>query len=360
MYWKNKLHLRWKPAIEGKKERPNGSLHGVYEAFVVTEDGSQVVCEVAPDWVQYNIDEEARELLHVVHKDWHKKYVDGKGRLESGYLSLQGHDDNKSDFKLDNRQISAVRYLPRREVKTTHAEIKVMEEKWRGIIKGVNGASDEFVDLDQEWMDANVSKNMQGFIKTTRNAGTEGYVRIPEGAAADHSQAMLSMTTHPEAPKLRYRRDVHAATDRTCVLKGAASCLWYLGYKRLASILCNDVISGNKMDNGFAFFQQVMDSKKLEKKERRAFQFMRLKSHPQHWDILEDSKKYLMCLVGLIGDDAKTDHAVAIAGNWIFDSNLEHALPLCKESLDLCCSDNNHKNQCVGVSRVVMLKSINK
>jgi hypothetical protein len=299
--------------------------------------------------------------LHVVHKDWHKKYVDGKGRMESGYLSLQGHDD-KSDFKLDNRQISAVRYLPRREVKTARGETKtkVMEEKWRGIIKGVNGASDEFVDLDQEWMDANVSKNMQGFIKTTRNARTEGYVRIPEGAAADHSQAMLSMTTHPEAPKLRYRRDVHAATDRTCVLKGAASCLWYLGYKRLASILCNDVISGNKMDNGFAFFQQVMDPSKLEKQERRAFQFMRLKSHPQHWDILEDSKKYLMCLVGLIGDDGKTDHAVAIAGNWIFDSNLEHALPLCKESLDLCCSDNNHKNQCVGVSRVVMLKSINK
>jgi hypothetical protein len=298
-------------------------------------------------------------LLHVVHKDWHKKYVNGKGRMESGYLSLQGHDD-KSDFKLDNRQISAVRYLPRKEVKTVRGETIVIEEKWRGIIKGVNGASDEFVALDQEWMNANVSKDMQGFIKTTRNAGTEGYVRIPEGAAADHSQAMLCMTTQPEAPKLQYPRDIHAATDRTCVLKGAASCLWYLGYKRLASILCNDVLSGYKMDNGFTFFKQVMDPQKLEKKERRAFQFMKLKGHPQYWDILEDSKKYLMCLVGLIGNDAKTDHAVAIAGNWIFDSNLEHALPLCKESLDLCCSDNNHKNQCVGVSRVVMLKSINK
>lgn len=102
-----------------------------------------------------------------------------------------------------------------------------------------------------------------------------------------------------------------------------------------------------------------MDSKRLEKNERRAFQFVKLKSNPKRWNVLEDSKEYLMCLVGLISDDSKTDHAVAISGNWIFDSNLEYAIPLTKESLDLCCSDDSHQNEYVGVTRVFMLKKIN-
>ena len=230
----------------------------------------------------------------------------------------------------------------------------------RYIIKGVKGASDEFVFLYQEWMNDNISEKMQGFIKSTRKSGANGYVRIPEGAAADHSQAMLSMTIPQDAPKLHFRRNTLNDNDRTCVLKGAASCLWYLGYNRLANILCNDIVSGCKDEMGFSYFQHVMDPKKLARKERRSFQFMKLKSCPKRWNIMEDSKEYLMCLIGLLSDDSKTDHAVAVTGNWIFDSNLEHALPLCKESLDLCCSDNNHKNHCVGATRVVMLKYINK
>ena len=31
------------------------------------------------------------------------------------------------------------------------------------------------------------------------------------------------------------------------------------------------------------------------------------------------------------------EHVVAIAGDWIFDSNKTHALPLNAESLDACC-----------------------
>jgi hypothetical protein len=121
-------------------------------------------------------------------------------------------------------------------------------------------------------------------------------------------------------------------------LKSAASALSFLGYDRLAFNLCNDLENGRKNECGFEFFQNCMDSLKLEKQERRKIQFAKLKRGVSKWNIINDSKEYEMSLVALYSSDSKTDHAVSIAGDWIFDSNFEYALPLCKESLDLCCS----------------------
>jgi hypothetical protein len=78
------------------------------------------------------------------------------------------------------------------------------------------------------------------------------------------------------------------------------------------------------------------------------------------WDILQESQKYIMCLVGIQSSDHKTDHAISIAGKWIFDSNFERALPLSKESLDLCCSSDSKKCTFEGITCVSMLKGINK
>jgi hypothetical protein len=58
-----------------------------------------------------------------------------------------------------------------------------------------------------------------------------------------------------------------------------------------------------------------MDLSKLEKQERRKIQFTKLKSGVSKWNIINDSKQYVMCLVGLYSSDSKTDHAVSIAGD---------------------------------------------
>jgi hypothetical protein len=142
-------------------------------------------------------------------------------------------------------------------------------------------------------------------------------------------------------------------------LKSAASALSFLGYDRLAFNLCNNMENGRKFECGFEFFQNCMDSSKLEKQERIKIQFAKLKSCVSKWNIINDSKQYVMCLmVGLYSSDSKTDHAVSIAGDWIFDSNFEYALPLCKDSLDLCCSLDQKKTTYVGVTRASMLKPV--
>jgi hypothetical protein len=130
--------------------------------------------------------------------------------METGYLTLEGNDtvvENGKEaiveYKLDDRQISKIRYLPAKTVKTSSGVEKSLPEKWRGLIRGLNEAPDKFVWLEWEWIQKNLSEEFIGFIKSTRNNGVEGYVCIPEGSAKDHTQQMLSRTTTPGAPKLK-------------------------------------------------------------------------------------------------------------------------------------------------------------
>jgi hypothetical protein len=150
---------------------------------------------------------------------------------------------------------------------------------------------------------------------------------------------MSLCTTTQGAPKMKYKREGPIEdNDCSCVLKSTPSALSFLGYDHLAFNLCNDLENGRKFECGFEFFQNCMDSSRLEKQERRKIQFAKLKSSVSKWNNIHDSKQYVRCLVGLYSSDSKTDHAVSIAGDLIFDSNFEHALPLCRDSLDLCCS----------------------
>ena len=45
-----------------------------------------------------------------------------------------------------------------------------------------------------------------------------------------------------------------------------------------------------------------------------------------------------MCF--LLDTAHRTDNFITVCGKWIFDSNLEFALPLTKASLNYICSDN--------------------
>ena len=67
------------------------------------------------------------------------------------------------------------------------------------------------------------------------------------------------------------------------------------------------------------------------------------------FDPLNPPETYLMCVVGVRSEDGKADHAITIVNQWIFDANLEKALPLTKASLDVCCSTDDRNSQYVGV-----------
>ena len=56
--------------------------------------------------------------------------------------------------------------------------------------------------------------------------------------------------------------------------------------------------------------------------------------------ILQNYSNYpTVCL--LIDTTHRTDHCITVCGKWIFDSNLEFALPLTRALLNYICSGND-------------------
>jgi hypothetical protein len=161
-YWKDDLHLKFKPSTEGETER-DGELHGTFEACVVTEDGHKRVMEVADDWVKNNISEDARTLVIRASQEMIQTHVNKDGRMETGYLALE-NDSGEYEFKLDEHQISMIRYLPQKSIKDSKGREVIKPERWRGLIK-TNDEPDEFVDLEKEWVEENISNSLQEFIK---------------------------------------------------------------------------------------------------------------------------------------------------------------------------------------------------
>ena len=71
------------------------------------------------------------------------------------------------------------------------------------------------------------------------------------------------------------------------------------------------------------------------------------------YDILKNHSNYPnVCL--LLYTSHWTDHCITVCGKWIFDSNLEFALPLTKYSLKYICSGNDTDE----ITFVVLLHAI--
>jgi hypothetical protein len=53
-------------------------------------------------------------------------------------------------------------------------------------------------------------------------------------------------------------------------------------------------------------------------------------------------------LLGVLNEsDGNASHAVAIHGGFVYNANEGVAIPLCKQSLDYCCSSSTVKNELV-------------
>jgi len=60
--------------------------------------------------------------------------------------------------------------------------------------------------------------------------------------------------------------------------------------------------------------------------------------------------------VAVLRDDkGVADHVVAICGSLIFDSNRSHALPLTRESFDMCADTDHSGAKCNGIARAMRL-----
>ena len=89
------------------------------------------------------------------------------------------------------------------------------------------------------------------------------------------------------------------------------------------------------------FCRDSLMGKYREKKEQRIhYRIQEWNTYTTTYDILQNHyNRPTVCL--LLDTAYQIDHCITVCGKWIFDSNLESALPLTKASVNYICSGND-------------------
>ena len=148
-----------------------------------------------------------------------------------------------------------------------------------------------------------------------------GSAALEEGVS-DRGGIGKSASTDAVAPSV-----THQGQANYCASYGLASALRFCGYVDHADHLeckAEEVLAATTNQAAKAVDVLVAFGGWAETKELTNFDPLAERSpHPT--------------IVQVCASDGDNTHIVALAGDWIFDSNLHSALPLSKESLDACC-----------------------
>ena len=320
------------------------------------------------------INQEIRELIKGDQKwpDYSWQSVDGKmvktanpRREEDGKeeipdkKEIDGFVDVAEEgvsVELDKRVVNKLRYFPpnkkphpdgrfQRDQKTgkiardpntgeqlinKETSIVIKEHSWWGY----NNSTRTTFRLNDDFVSKNFSKTLIDHIKHVGEHAKNmlaGYVQVPPGDSRQSTITTKGLKTSSSfLPKIHYRQK---EGERTCLIFSFCSALHYLGDCQFASNLkqsCQKIIE--RPDTMKLFLQKLLG---LDGKFRNEIVDV------ESWDILGVGYDELV-IAQLRGNDGKEDHVITIARRMVFDSNMVHALPLARETLDICCrSDEN-------------------
>ena len=229
-------------------------------------------------------------------------------------------EDDVFTFHQDKRQMHSIKW------NNAH-------QKWQGLCKTMHsGPDNEVVDLTEEWINENFSVDL---IESFKDKGNRErvFVKIPPGAPRSDNSFPDSLKVL-DAPIIVYRQK----TGYSCVTNGLANALHFLSHHALAQRLYD---FGMSLTLGGQERHLTIIGMTREFMRKQGKQWTPYKLN--HSISLTDRRTYpsetTPRLVVLEADDGDAGHSVTIAGNWIFDSNFSHALPLCRASFDHICSE---------------------
>jgi hypothetical protein len=304
------------------------------------------VYKVANDWVESHFTEEALAVVQRVQSESKVRYSDkDSAETEHGFLSLK-NENKRNKYKYDDRQVSMIKYLPAKVVRNLAGQNVKKDAIWKGIIVSKNGAS-EFVTLEQDWIDKNIDKTFQEFLKELRDKNKEGYVRIPEGANDKHEEGTYRF--HTAAPLAKYWCKRNSGPNRKCLFYSLASGLYHLGQKKVAFKIGS--ARESLVVEGWRWVAEIIKNHTMMGELNDSKYRMLGKKEIEDWNMIRDAPKFQLCILGVMSSDGKTDHAICVVKDWIFDANYERGLTLTVESLDLCCSSSDRFTTYVKVTR---------
>ena len=175
-----------------------------------------------------------------------------------------------------------------------------------------------------------------------------GFVDIPVGDfKVSHLQEHPNLQVHG-APRVHF---VQSDGEDLCVAKSLASALYALDFTEEATRL-NDY--GETQLRGGTVDAIVKVGRYAQGLLPRWIQRTVLKKPEEfNWRLLNVKKETIF--LGVLNEsDGNSSHAVTIHGGFVYDANEVIAIPLCKESLDYCCSTATVKNEFVSFRKATL------
>jgi hypothetical protein len=163
-------------------------------------------------------------------------------------------------------------------------------------------------------------------LMTNCKNGANCHILIPAGNNVQHDQHRAH--TSPSSPSIAVRQ---VQNQDSCIMASLASALTYFGDVEASEEIERNIANSLKTYRRLQFAADLLRTRKFHYVPRKV---------SKDFNILLDVFPYPTLCV-LLGDDGATNHAITVVGTWIFDGNLEKALPLTQESLNWCCSTDS-------------------
>ena len=175
------------------------------------------------------------------------------------------------------------------------------------------------------WVVANFTLKYLRLVKKRWRDSICGFVPVSPEAPRDDGYPEFMDDTFPA---VHYQQ----GKERVCMIYGMCSTLHRLGLCEAAQALCLE--SPNLMEKP----DQCRLIMEFMRKQVPQLSASRLS---QDYDILNPVNMSLAVkLVCLMASDGGINHSVCICGGYVFDSTRPFALPLSRQTLNLCCADS--------------------
>ena len=293
---------------------------------------------VSMEWVEKHFKHvvlgDAQKIAYQVREELQFKDKTVPASKRHGYVKVESEGITCSI--LDKRVINRLKYMASKTIKigplytldkkgkrvpVKQRDTKTLPARWLGYCNETK----ESIALEDLWVTQNFDENfLVQVMSCTRS--THAFIQIPPGDCRTH-QSVGPMN----GPKIHYEQK---DGEQTCMVYSIASALHYFGYKNIGSCVFNGRKRFIHQNNAFNVFIEVLRGTHAVLNQVRV-------AKDQFPSFLGAAFTGIY-LARLLGSDGKEDHCVVISQKWIFDSNFPNALPRTQESLDLCCSSDEH------------------
>ena len=138
--------------------------------------------------------------------------------------------------------------------------------------------------------------------------------------------------------------------DPTCVFSSVASAIHAFGDEKAAATLAAHIQTSIKHTDRMDYLNQIVVKDLNGWRVTGALTGDAAAS----FDCLTTRSPYPAC-IRICGTDGSASHCITTLGDWTFDSNETHALPLCQESLDRCAGSQINGARFAGCVKVLKL-----